>query len=94
MYNAKYFFVANPLNPYKLSSSNKLKTKADGSVNHDLQTKTLVQLATGSCGQVHYDAAAVEALRSSSPAVGRHVDNSGGNAAFLISLPSFPRLGR
>jgi hypothetical protein len=31
--------VANPLNPYTLSSRNKLKAKADGSVNHYLQNE-------------------------------------------------------
>jgi hypothetical protein len=35
MYDAKYFFVANPLNRYTLSARNQLKKNADGSV--DLQ---------------------------------------------------------
>jgi hypothetical protein len=33
MYDANYFFVANPLNLYTLSARNKLKTNADGSVD-------------------------------------------------------------
>jgi hypothetical protein len=33
MYDANYFFVANPLNRYTLSARNKLKTNADGSVD-------------------------------------------------------------
>jgi hypothetical protein len=37
MYDADYFFVANPLNRYTLSSRNKLKTNADGSVDLLLQ---------------------------------------------------------
>jgi hypothetical protein len=32
MYDAQYFFVANPLNRYTLSARNKLKTLADGTV--------------------------------------------------------------
>ena len=31
MYNADYFFVANPLNRYTLSQRNKLKENDDGS---------------------------------------------------------------
>jgi hypothetical protein len=34
MYNAKYFLVANLLNPYAVSSRNKLKTKDESSANH------------------------------------------------------------
>jgi hypothetical protein len=37
MYDAKYFFVANPLNRYTLSARNKLKKNADGSVDLLLQ---------------------------------------------------------
>jgi hypothetical protein len=37
MYDAGYFFVANPLNRYTLSARNKLKKNADGSVNLYLQ---------------------------------------------------------
>jgi hypothetical protein len=33
MYDANYFFVANPLDRYTLSARNKLKTNADGSVD-------------------------------------------------------------
>ena len=39
MYNAKYFLVANLLNPYAVSSRNKLKTKAGSSANHYLQNE-------------------------------------------------------
>ncbi len=37
MYDANYFFVANPLNRYTLSARNKLKHNADGSVDLYLQ---------------------------------------------------------
>jgi hypothetical protein len=37
MYNADYFFVANPLNRYTLSQRNKLKFNPDGSVDLYLQ---------------------------------------------------------
>jgi hypothetical protein len=37
MYNAAYFFVANPLNRYTLSARNKLKKNTDGSVDLYLQ---------------------------------------------------------
>ena len=37
MYDAKFFFVANPLNRYTLSARNKLKKNADGSVDLFLQ---------------------------------------------------------
>jgi len=37
MYNADYFFVANPLNRYTLSARNELKKNADGSVDLYLQ---------------------------------------------------------
>jgi hypothetical protein len=37
MYNADYFFVANPLNRYTLSSRNKFKTNEDGSVDLFIQ---------------------------------------------------------
>jgi hypothetical protein len=37
MYDAEYFFVANPLNRYTLSARNKLKKNADGSVDLLLQ---------------------------------------------------------
>ena len=37
MYDAKYFFYANPLNRYTLSARNALKTNADGSVDLYLQ---------------------------------------------------------
>lgn len=39
MYNAEYFFVANSLNRYTLSSRSKLKTNADGSVDLYLQNE-------------------------------------------------------
>jgi hypothetical protein len=39
MYNAKYFLVANLLNPYAVSSRNKLKTKDESSANHYLQNE-------------------------------------------------------
>jgi hypothetical protein len=39
MYNAEYFFVANPLNRYTLSARNDLKTNADGSVDLYLQNE-------------------------------------------------------
>ena len=37
MYDADYFFVANPLNRYTVSSRNKFKTNADGSVDLYIQ---------------------------------------------------------
>jgi hypothetical protein len=37
MYNAEYFFVANPLNRYTLSARNALQKNADGSVDLYLQ---------------------------------------------------------
>lgn len=37
MYDANYFFVANPLNRYTLSARNKLKTNAVGSVDLPIQ---------------------------------------------------------
>ena len=37
MYDAEYFFVANPLNRYTLSQRNKLKTNADGSIDLYIQ---------------------------------------------------------
>jgi hypothetical protein len=37
MYDAQYFFVANPLNRYNLSARNKLQANADGSVTLYLQ---------------------------------------------------------
>jgi hypothetical protein len=39
MYNAEYFFVANPLNRYTLSARNALKKNADGSVDLYLQNE-------------------------------------------------------
>jgi hypothetical protein len=39
MYDAQYFFVANPLNRYTLSARNNLKHNADGSVDLYLQNK-------------------------------------------------------
>ena len=40
MYDDKYFFVANPLNRYTLSSRNQLKTNQDGSVDLYIQHKS------------------------------------------------------
>jgi len=40
MYDAEYFFVANPLNRYTLSARNKLKKNADGSADLLLQHET------------------------------------------------------
>src|SRR5208337_293414 len=37
MYNSEYFFVANRLNRYTLSSRNKFKTNRDGSVDLYIQ---------------------------------------------------------
>jgi hypothetical protein len=37
MYNAKYFFVDNPLNRYSISARDKLKTNADGSTDLYIQ---------------------------------------------------------
>jgi hypothetical protein len=37
MYNSDYFFVANPLNRYTLSSRNQLKENADGSIDLYIQ---------------------------------------------------------
>jgi hypothetical protein len=40
MYDAQYFFVGNPLNRYNVSSRNKFKTNADGSVDVYIQHKS------------------------------------------------------
>ena len=40
MYNAEYFFVANPLNRYTLSSRNKFKYNKDGSVDLYVQNES------------------------------------------------------
>ena len=40
MYNAEYFFVDNPLNRYTVSSRNKFKTNADGSVDLYIQNES------------------------------------------------------
>ena len=40
MYNAEYFFVANPLNRYTLSSRNKFKYNKDGSVDLYIQSES------------------------------------------------------
>ena len=40
MYNADYFFVANPLNRYTLSSRNKFKYNKDGSVDLYIQSES------------------------------------------------------
>jgi hypothetical protein len=37
MYNAKYFFVANPINRYSISARNSLKSNADGSTDLYIQ---------------------------------------------------------
>jgi hypothetical protein len=37
MYNAEYFFVANPLNRYTLSQRDKLQANADGSIDLYIQ---------------------------------------------------------
>ena len=39
MYNGDYFFVDNPLNRYTLSSRDKFKENADGSVDLHLQAE-------------------------------------------------------
>ncbi len=40
MYDASYFFVANPLNRYTLSARNKLRENADGSVTLHIQNES------------------------------------------------------
>ncbi len=40
MYNAKYFFVDNPLNRYTLSQRDKLKANADGSIDLYIQNES------------------------------------------------------
>jgi hypothetical protein len=40
MYNAKYFFVDNPLNRYTLSQRNKLRANADGSIELYIQNES------------------------------------------------------
>jgi hypothetical protein len=40
MYNAEYFFVANPLNRYSISARQDLKTNADGSVDIYIQNES------------------------------------------------------
>ena len=64
MYDANYFFVANPINRYSISARQNLKSNADGSVDLYIQ-KDLpgpdkeIQLAAGAGRQFHSDAAAV-----------------------------------
>jgi hypothetical protein len=40
MYNAEFFFVANPLNRYTLSACNQLKADADGTVELLIQASS------------------------------------------------------
>ena len=41
MYNAKLFFIANPINRYSMSARQDLKRNADGSVDLYVQHKSL-----------------------------------------------------
>jgi hypothetical protein len=40
MYDANYFFVANPINRYSISARQNLKTNADGSVDLYIQNQS------------------------------------------------------
>ena len=64
MYDANYFFVANPINRYSISARQNLKRNADGSVDLHVQNDSPgrgqgVELAAGADGQVHPDDAPV-----------------------------------
>jgi hypothetical protein len=87
MYDARYFFVANPLNRYNLSARNKLKTNADGSIDLYLQNENpgTEKDPTGCplLKEVHPDAADVLAQGKSSIDLGRDVDDSGGEASVV-----------
>ena len=68
MYDASYFFVANPINRYSISARQNLKPNPDGSVDllHSegfTRSRQGIELAAGSGRQVPVDAAAVLAKR-------------------------------
>ena len=64
MYDANYFFVANPINRYSISERQHLKRNADGSVDLYVQKESpgagqAGQLAARPSGQIHPDDAAL-----------------------------------
>ena len=88
MYNAEYFFVANPLNRYNVSSRSKFKPNSDGSIDVYIQNESPGQgqgseLAAGAEGQVHIDAAVVLAAREAAVASRRKLEDSAGREGRL-----------
>ena len=83
MYNAKLFFVANPINRYSISARQDLKRNADGSVDlyvqHELPgADKEFELAACARRQVRFDDASLLAGRERSFDPRRDVDNSCG----------------
>ena len=89
MYDANYFFVNNPLNRYSISARQNLKTNPDGSTDLYIQKDSPgqgqgIELAAGTCRQVHPDAAAcIGRTRSSPSIIDGIVENPGGEEGRL-----------
>ena len=89
MYDANYFFVANPINRYSISARQNLKSNPDGSVDLLIQ-KDLpgadkeFELAAGPGWQVHPDAALVLAEREGPLDHRRVMENPAGEKSELI----------
>ncbi len=69
MYDANYFFVANPINRYSISARQNLKRNDDGTVDLYVQKDSPgagkeSQLAAGAVRQIHSDDAALLATRN------------------------------
>ena len=94
MYNAQYFFVANPINRYSISARQNLKTNADGSVDLYIQHESPGKDKESNwlpapSGQVHPHDALVLAEREDAVDPQRHVVAAGGEARGL--RPPFRR---